>query len=53
MTILYWYLIGLVCSAFWPLVYWKGWKGDRLSGGMHILVTALFGPFAIILGYPL
>lgn len=50
---LIWYAVGLVLSIFWPLRYWSGMKGSWKSFFKGWPFVALFGPFAIIAGFPL
>jgi hypothetical protein len=53
---LVWYVVGLACSLFWPLYYWKGMLHNGNSWPSFFKgwpFVALFGPLAIIAGFPL
>lgn len=48
-----WYAIGLGGALYWPVRCWRGMRGHWTGNLGHFAFLGLFGPWAILLGYPL
>ena len=53
--IVWWYLVGIICSLYWPWRYWK--EINRQGGWGYIAISTPFigflGPLAFVARYPI
>jgi hypothetical protein len=49
----WWYVVGVLCALYWPVRNYPRMRGHWVGYFPEIAVLGLFGPLALLLGYPL